>query len=73
MRVRPRERLSLHRGPVPQPTGANQHLSMDFVHDQLLDGRRFQVLTVIDQWSRESLSVEPGFSLSGTSVANFPP
>ena len=69
MRVRRRKRLSLHRGPVPQPTAANQHWSMDFVHDQLLDGRRFRVLTVIDQWSRESLSVEPGFALTGTSVA----
>jgi len=69
MRVRRRKRLSLHRGPVPQPTTANQHWSMDFVHDQLLDGRRFRVLTVIDQWSRESLSVEPGFVLTGASVA----
>lgn len=69
MRVRRRKRLSLHRGPVPQPTAANQHWSMDFVHDQLLDGRRFRVLTVIDQWSRESLSLEPGFALTGTRVA----
>jgi putative transposase len=38
---------------------------MDFVHDQLLNGRRFRV----DQWSRESVSVEVGFSLSGSSVA----
>jgi putative transposase len=42
---------------------------MDFVHDQLLDGRRFRVLTVIDQWSRESVSVEPCLSLTGQSVA----
>jgi len=69
MRVRRRKRLSLHRGPVPMPSGANQHWSMDFVHDQLLDGRSFRILTVIDQWSRESVSVEPGFSLSGASVA----
>jgi len=69
MRVRRRKRLSLHRGPVPIPTAANQHWSMDFVHDQLLDGRSFRILTVIDQWSRESVSVEPGFSLSGVSVA----
>jgi len=71
MRVRRRKRLSLHRGPVPQPTAANQHWSMDFVHDQLLDGRRFRVLTGIDQWSRESVSVEPGFSLSGESIAEI--
>jgi len=69
MRVRRRKRLSLHRGPVPLPSAANQHWSMDFVHDQLLDGRSFRILTVIDQWSRESVSVEPGFSLSGASVA----
>jgi putative transposase len=54
MHARRRKRLSLHRGPVPQPTAANQYWSMNFVHDQLLDGRRFRVLTVIDQWSRES-------------------
>ena len=71
MRVRRRKRLSLHRGPVPQPTAVNQHWSMEFVHDQLLDGRRVRVLTVIDQWSRESVSVEPGFSLSGESVAEI--
>jgi len=62
MRLRRRKRLSLHRGPVPQPSNANQHWSMDFVHDQLLDGRRFRVLTVIDQWSRESVSVERFFA-----------
>jgi putative transposase len=42
---------------------------MDFVHDQLVNGRRFRILTVIDQWSRESVSVEAGFSLTGGSVA----
>jgi putative transposase len=30
MRVRWRKRLSLHRGPVPQPMAANEHWSMDF-------------------------------------------
>ena len=55
MRGRRRKRLSLHRGPVPQPTSANQHWSMDFTTNCLIK-RRFRVLTVIDQWSRESLS-----------------
>jgi putative transposase len=27
---------------------------MDFVHDQMRDRRKFRILTVIDQWSRES-------------------
>ena len=61
MRVRRRKRMSLHRGPVPPASGRNQHWSMDFVHDQLLDGRAFRVLTVIDQWSRESVLLEADF------------
>jgi putative transposase len=43
---------------------------MDFVHDQLADGRAFRVLTVVDQWSRWSPILEVGSSLTGTSVAD---
>jgi hypothetical protein len=38
------------------------------VHDQLFDGRPFRVLTVVDQWSRQSPTLECGFSLTGRSV-----
>lgn len=69
MRVRRRKRISLHWRPVPIPIASNQHWSMDFVHDPLGDGRQFRILTVIDQWSRESLSPEAGFSLTGKEVA----
>jgi len=69
LRVRWRKRAALHRGPVPTPQACNQHWSMDFVHDQLANGRRFRVLTVIDQWSRESVLLETGFSLGGQDVA----
>jgi putative transposase len=31
---------------------------MDFVHDALADGRPFRVLTVVDQWSRQSPILE---------------
>ena len=41
---------------------------MDFVHDQMLDGRAFRVLTVIDQWSRESVTLEANFRLTGRRV-----
>lgn len=54
MKVRRRKRIALLRGKVVPATRANQHWSMDFVHDQMLDGRKFRILTVIDQWSRES-------------------
>ncbi|MCK4414428.1 MAG: IS3 family transposase [Candidatus Eisenbacteria sp.] len=69
MRVRCRKRQSLHRGPVPRPVGRDEHWSMDFVHDQLISGRRFRILTVLDQWSRESVLMEVGVSLPGRSVA----
>lgn len=68
MRVRRRKHMALHRGPAPVPTGQGQRWSMDFVHDQLFDGRPFRVLTVVDQWSRESPLLEAGFSLTGRTV-----
>ena len=70
MKTKRRKRISLQRGHVPPATGPNQHWSMDFVHDQMLDGRKFRILTVIDQWSRESVSLEPGFSLTGRCVGH---
>ena len=70
MRVRRRKRISLHRGPVPVATTRNEYWSMDFVHDQLANGRAFRVLTVIDKWSRESVLLETSFSLTGQSVVD---
>jgi hypothetical protein len=37
---------------------------MDFVHDALADGSQFRVLIVVDQWSRQSLLLEVGTTLS---------
>ena len=68
MRCRRRKKMSLHRGPTPKPTGPGQYWAMDFVHDQLASGRKFRVLTVIDQWSRESVLLEVDFALTGASV-----
>lgn len=41
---------------------------MDFVADQLADGRRFRALTVLDIFTRESLAIEVGQSLTGADV-----
>lgn len=68
MRVRWRKHMALYRGPAPVPTRLHQRWSMDFVHDQLCDGRTFRVLTVVDQWSRLSPELEPGISLTGRHV-----
>lgn len=68
MRVRRRKHMARHRGPAPIPSGRHQRWSMDFVHDQLIDGRPFRVLTLVDQWSRESPILEARLSFSGRDV-----
>ena len=48
------EHMALHHGPAPAPADPAERWSMDFVHDALVHGRQFRVLTVVDQWSRQS-------------------
>ena len=69
MRVRRRKHMCLHRGPVPTASRTHERWSMDFVHDALFDGRGFRVLTVVDQYSRQSPVLEPAFGHSGRTVA----
>jgi putative transposase len=69
MRIRRRKHMCLHRGPVPRAHRTHERWSMDFVHDQLFDGRPFRMLTVIDQFSRLSPVIEPAFTFSGRDVA----
>ena len=70
LRHKPRKRLraSLHRGERFRPTAPNQVWSLDFVADQLADGRRFRALTILDVFTRESLAIEVGQSLKGEDV-----
>jgi putative transposase len=44
------------------PTAINQSWSMDFMHDQLADGRSIRLLNVIDDFNREGLGIEVDFS-----------
>jgi len=68
MRVRRRKRISLHRGPAPIATRSGQYWAMDFVHDQMANGRKFRVLTVIDKWHRACVALQADFALTGQSV-----
>ena len=52
------------------PVWPIERWSMDFVHDALADGRPFRVLTVIDQWSRQSPMLEAASSMSGQAVGD---
>lgn len=53
---------------LPIPAAANQRWSMDFMTDALADGRRFRLLNVVDDWTRECLAIEVGRSLTGRNV-----
>ncbi|KSV62449.1 hypothetical protein N185_08535 [Sinorhizobium sp. GW3] len=64
-----RKRAIGTRAPMLIPTAANDRWSLDFVSDQLTDGRRFRVLTVVDDCTRECLAVVADTSLSGLRVA----
>ena len=66
-----RKKLCQPRQPVLTPTGVNQRWSMDFVSDQLGCGRRFRILNVIDDYSRELLGQLIHTSISGRQVARF--
>ena len=67
-RPRKRRRAALHRRERFRPTATNQAWSLDFVADQLADGRRFRALTVLDVYTRESLAIEVGQKLKGEDV-----
>jgi len=63
-----RKRALGTRAPLTPSQGPNQRWSMDFVHDQLCDGRRFRILAIVDDFTRECLALVADTSLSGLRV-----
>lgn len=57
------------RAPILVEVRANARWSLDFVHDQFACGRRFRVLNVVDDVTRECLAAIPDTSISGRRVA----
>ena len=43
---------------------------MDFVCDQLYNGKRFRALTIVDNYSRKCIAINIGQSLKGMDVVN---
>ena len=69
LRITPRKRLNREKPePLAVPEEINQVWSMDFMHDQLSDGRGFRLLNVIDDHNREALGIEIDFSLPSERV-----
>lgn len=74
------ERLTVHkrggrkralgtRAPMAIPQGRNLRWSLDFVADTLVSGRRFRILTLVDDFTRECLGLVVDTSLTGLRVA----
>lgn len=54
--------------PLMVPTAPNQIWSIDFMQDALVDGRKFRLLNIIDDFNRESLAIEADTSLPSLRV-----
>jgi len=63
-----RKRALGTRAPMLLPERLNQRWSLDFIADTLSDGRRFRILCVVDDFSRECLACVVDTSLSGVRV-----
>lgn len=69
LRIKPKRRLNRHKPePLKEPLRADQVWSVDFMHDQLSDGRTFRLFNVIDDYRREGLTIEADFSLPSARV-----
>jgi putative transposase len=69
LRIKPRKRLVRDKPEaLVVPLQPNQVWSMDFMHDQLSDGRSFRLFNVIDDHNREALAMEADFSLPSERV-----
>lgn len=69
LRIKPKKRLAREKPEsLTVPEKINVVWSMDFMHDQLADGRSIRLFNVIDDFNREALAIEIDFSLPAERV-----
>ena len=69
LRIKPKKRIVRERPEsLAEPQTMNECWSMDFMHDQLEDGRSYRLFNVIDDFNREGLAIEVDFSLPSERV-----
>ena len=69
LRIKPRKRIVREKPePLAVPEPINQCWSIDFMHDQLSDGRSFRLFNVIDDFNREALAIDIDLSLPSERV-----
>ena len=54
--------------PLAVPESINDAWSIDFMHDQLHDGRAIRLFNVIDDFNREALAIDNDFSMPASRV-----
>ena len=69
VRTKRRKKLTRPRIPMLVPDAANQRWSVDFMSDQLANGRRFRILNIVDDYTRECVLQVVDFSISGQRLA----
>ena len=69
LRIKPHKRLKREvPEPLAVPESINECWSMDFMHDQLSDGRSCRLFNVIDDFNREGLAIDADISLPAERV-----
>lgn len=69
LRIKPKKRLVREKPEaLSVPKKINECWSMDFMHDQLQNGRSYRLFNVIDDFNREGLGIEVDFSLPSERV-----
>lgn len=71
VRTKRRRKLQRPRLPMLVPAQPKERWSVDFMSDQLANGRRFRILNIVDDYSRQCVGQIVDFSISGQRLARF--
>ena len=71
VRTKRRKKLKRPRIPMLVPDAPNQRWSVDFMSDQLAAGRRFRILNIVDDYSRQCVGQIVDTSITGVRLARF--
>lgn len=71
VRAKRRKRLKRPRIPMLVPNRVDMRWSLDFMSDQLANGRRFRVLNIVDDYSRECIGQIVDVSISGHQLSRL--
>jgi putative transposase len=71
LRTKRRKKLCRPRVAMTVPSKPNERWSVDFMSDQLSNGRRFRILNLVDDYSRECVGQLVDFSISGERLTRF--